>query len=318
MLRITNSLMASNMRNYIQNNLQRSAKSQEQMSTGKTILRPSDNPGEISHLMAVNGTLKHNEQYLDNIKDGLSHLNQSDAVLDSVGKYLQEAKVLANQANNEHLTQSDREAIEKQIDKSIDAIVDLANSSLGGKYLFAGTQNAYPPFVREGDKIYYRGNTDAVTREISFNAEYEVTTPGAGSNGMFGFLGTEEIYDDLTGTNIKEVVANGSPFPFAALFNFKDALKNGGDINQSLGELEEAHDFVLAKRTGVGARTRHLEAVEDQLGDQEVKLKGILVNIQGADVAKLTIEVAENLLVHQASLLTGSKLLEINLLQYLR
>ncbi|AEF94672.1 flagellar hook-associated protein 3 [Desulfotomaculum nigrificans CO-1-SRB] len=307
MLRVSNILMANNMANYIQKNLQRSAKSQEQISTGKTIIRPSDNPSEISHLMAVNATIAGNEQYARNIQDGLAYLNQSDTALDTVGKYLQDAKTLALQAANGTLTDADREHIKEQVDKIIDAVKDIANSSLGGKYLFAGTKNDLPPFRRvdlpDGTtEIHYDGNEQPVTREILFQAPYEVTSAGAGANGVFG---------NLSGTK----VIGG---PFAALINLKKNLEPGGDINQSLTELDNAHDAILTKRVGVGARTRHLEAVKEQLEDQEVRLKSVLVDIQGADIAKLTIEVAQNQLVHQASLMTASNLLNTSLLQYLK
>ncbi|SHF34977.1 flagellar hook-associated protein FlgL [Desulforamulus putei] len=322
MLRVSNTLLANNMCRYIQNNLQRSAKTQEHSATGKTINRPSDNPSEISHLMAINATLMGNEQYLRNIQDGLGYLNQSDTALDTVGKTLQDAKVLALQGANDTLTQEDRQAIAEQIDKQIDALVDLANSSLGGKYLFAGTQNGMPPFMRKDDKIYYRGNTDLVQREILFGSSYAVVAPGvedAGSanNGVFGKLTANTIEDPPGSGQIWTEVSGG---PLDVLKNLRDQLRAGdtAGINAALGQLDTAHDEILTHRVAVGARTRHLEAVQEQLADQETKLKERLVDIQGADIAKLTIEAAENQLVHQASLMTAANLLNVSLLQYLK
>lgn len=324
MLRVSNTLLANNMCRYIQNNLQRSAKTQEHSATGRTINRPSDNPSEISHLMAINATLMGNEQYLRNIQDGLGYLNQSDTALDSVGKTLQDAKVLALQGANDTLTQEDRRAIAEQIDKQINALVDLANSSLGGKYLFAGTQNGMPPFMRNknDDKIYYRGNTELVQREILFGSSYAVVTPGveeAGSanSGVFGKLTANTIEDPPGSGQIWTEVSGG---PLEVLKNLRDQLRAGdtAGINAALGRLDTAHDEILTHRVAVGARTRHLEAVKEQLEDQEVKLKAVLIDIQGADIAKLTVEAAQNQLVHQASLMTAANLLNVSLLQYLK
>lgn len=439
-------LMGSNMRNYIQNNLQRSAKSQEQISTGKTINRPSDNPSEISHLMAVNATVISNEQYARNIQDGLAYLNQSDSALNTVGNMLGEAKGLGLQAANGTMTPSDRDAVAEQIDRMVDAMVDLGNSALGGKYLFAGRKNGQPPLHRDpqtGD-IYYRGDTNLISREIIFGYSYEVVAAGVADNqlkgsvdlsqgkkltandmtftlqtddntkkvidissflpttplapdfytfdqiktamqsaidhpdnfppqgtppqrqitvqddgngrvvlqshndakalklytadatnpstqghitlfggdrsaveGVFGKLGNATMQDPMNSGEPMQKVVGG---PFEVLRTLSANLRSGdtAGIQKSLADLETAHDEVLKHRVGVGARTRHLEAVQDQLEDQEIKLKSIIVDVQGADIAKLTIEVAQNQLVHQASLMTASNLLNTSLLQYLR
>ncbi|GAB6158052.1 flagellar hook-associated protein FlgL [Desulfotomaculum varum] len=322
MLRVSNTLLANNMCRYIQNNLQRSAKVQEHSATGKTINRPSDNPSEISQLMAINATLIGNEQYLRNIQDGLAYLNQTDTALNTVGVTLQDAKVLALQGANGTLTEEDRKAIAEQIDKQIDALVDLGNSSLGGKYLFAGTQNGMPPFMRKNDKIYYRGNTDLVQREIMFGSSYPVVAPGvadtsSSDNGVFGKL-TANTIEDPPGSGQTWTEVTGGPLE--VLKNLRDALQTNDapGINTALDQLDAAHDDVLTHRVAVGARTRHLEAVQEQLEDQETKLKERLVQVQGADIAKLTIEAAENQLVHQASLMTAANLLNVSLLQYLK
>ncbi|GAB6180147.1 hypothetical protein JCM14036_14660 [Desulfotomaculum defluvii] len=453
MLRVSTNLLGNNLRNYIQNNLQKAAKYQEQTATGKTINRPSDDPSQISYLMSVNSSLISNEQYSRNIEDGLAYLNQSDSALDTIGKVLQDAKVLALQGANS-LTQEDMNAIAEQIDRQVEALLDLSNSALGGKYLFAGRKNGQPPFYRDPDSgdIYYRGDTNLISREIIFGYSYEVVaagvtdnfiksstnlsegtkltdddmvftlqldedhaeqinlknhiqsnTPGAPanyysfseikdalqaaidekfppdtsttpakkqitvlddgqghiklqantvtqdfklyapdaelyptgnghltlfggdrsvSNGVFGKLADpdnkdNQLEDKMNSSQPMVKVVGG---PFEVLRNLSKNLKEGNaqGIQDSLDQLEVAHDEILKHRVGVGARTRHLEAVQDQLADQEVKLKGILVDIQGADIAKLTIEVAQNQLIHQASLMTASNLLNTTLLNYLK
>lgn len=443
MLRVSNMLMAKNMRNYIQNNLQRSAKSQEQISTGKTINRASDNPSEISHLMAINATLVKNDQYDSNIVDGLAYLDQSDSALNTIGTMIQDAKTLSLEGANGTLTQSDMNAIAEQIDRQIDAMVDLSNSALGGKYLFAGRKNGQPPFYRDpqtGD-IYYRGDTNLITREITFGYSYEVVAAGVTDNQLKGSVDLSEgktltandmkfkiqledgnvqeidlslvsgfspgfhnfseiktamqdaintafppdatatpqeqitVSDDGKGHIILKSNTDASAFklfaadstsqghvtlfggdrsvaegvfgklaspdnpanqiddpmnpgekmtkvvggPFEILRNLAANLRSGDSdaIQDSLGQLDVAHDEVLKHRVGVGARTRHLESVQDQLADQEVKLKSTLTYVQGADITALTIEVAQNQLVYQASLMTASNLLKTTLLNYL-
>lgn len=328
MRRVSNMMITDNSIRYIQNNLQRSARLQEQISAEKTILRPSDNPGQVGHVMSVNATISKNEQYSRNIDDGLAYLNQADSALNTIGETLSEAKRLALQGANDTVGSDDRNAIAEQIDKQIDALVDLGNSALGGKYLFAGQKNSQPPFYREPvtGEVYYRGDTQRVSREIVFGSSYEVdaagvTAFGSAETGVFGTLTdsadpANQINDPLNPGKKMTKITGG---PLEVLTNLRDNLRNNDttSINQSLSELDDAVDVGLVQRVAVGARTKHLEAVQSQLNDQNTKLQEVLSNIQDADITKLAVEVAQNDLVYQASLSTSTKLLQASLLNYL-
>jgi Bacterial flagellin C-terminal helical region. len=60
------------------------------------------------------------------------------------------------------------------------------------------------------------------------------------------------------------------------------------------------------------------EALEKQLANQEVNLKNSLNNIEGADIAKLSIESAQQELAYNASLAIGANLMQVSLLDFLR
>ena len=328
MRRVSSMMISENSLRYIQQNMQRAARLQEQIAAEKTILRPSDNPSQVSHVMAINSTTARNEQYMRNIDDGLAYLNQADSALATISAMLSDVKEKAIQGANGTLGSDDRNAIAEQIDKLIDALVDLGNSSLGGKYLFAGKKNSQPPFYRDpgtGD-VYYRGDTQRVSREIVFGSSYEVDAAGvtaydALGTGVFGKLAdpsdpANQIDDPLNPGQKMTRVTGG---PMEVLAHVRDHLRNDDTeaINKSLEDLDNAIDVGLVQRVAVGARTRHLEAVKSQLDDQNAKLQQVLSNIQDADFPKLVIEMSQNDLVYQASLSVSSRLLQISLLQYL-
>jgi flagellar hook-associated protein 3 FlgL len=326
--RVSSMMIGENSIRYIQQNMQRAARLQEQLAAEKTILRPSDDPGQVSRVMAVNSTIDRNQQYVRNIDDGLAYLNQADTALGTIGEILRDVKTKALQGANDTMGSDDRNAIAQQIDKQIDALVDLGNSSLGGKYLFAGKKNGQPPFYRDPATgyVYYRGDTQRVSREIVFGSSYEVDAAGvtkhdADGVGVFGKLAdpSDPAYqiDDPLNPGQKMTRVTGGPLE--ALARVRDSLRNNDTeaIDQSLADLDDAIDVALVQRVAVGARTRHLEAVKDQLDDQNTKLEEILSNIQDADFAKLVVEVNQNDLVYQASLLTSSKILQVSLLNYL-
>lgn len=308
-MRVTHMQIARRTQNYIQEAMERLARTQEQMSTGKKVLRLSDDPPILSQLLNVRSAVERNQQYARNITDGLSYLYAADTALGTVGEILQKAIEYAIQGANGTLAPDDMAAIGEQIDKMIDHLVDVANTTVGGKYIFAGTDNAQPPFRREGDTIYYEGNLERVSREILDQANYPIDVPavtedGSEEAGVFGFLDNDTVTGGL----------------FQTLFALRDALKNANvsGVNDSLGELHSQLDHVLRYRVQVGARTSHFEAVRDQLQDQELRLNQVLSGLEDADIARVSVELSRQQLAYQAALAAGARILEITLLDYLR
>jgi flagellar hook-associated protein 3 FlgL len=417
-VRITNLYLANGVINSIQNNLGRLARSQEQISTSSRLLRPSDDPTVLSQFMSIKATLSYNQQYDRNLDDGLSYLDMNDAAMGTVGDVLSKAGEYAVQAANDTYNPADRVAIAEQIDKMIDQVVDMANSSVGGKYIYAGTKNSRPPLTREGDIITYNGDTNGVYREVMAGTDYRIDAPGVTTGVQIEATNDEaksstelpvinsrqsdkdkvgiikltyngsDINVDYTGYNLDGTTRNNSlitcstmsgnvfnvtkgdlagleiEFPdsnngadftftvdnrlgvfgnadissnvvynpataatkagvdkgiFDALFALRDSLRDNdtGGLQTSIGELQDKTDQLLQHRVQIGARTRHFEALKYQLLDHEVNLTGRLDKIEGADIARLSINVSQQQLSYQASLSIGSRMMQTSLLNFL-
>ncbi|MFZ5650980.1 MAG: flagellar hook-associated protein FlgL, partial [Bacillota bacterium] len=161
-MRITNRMIANNLNRGIQRNLSQVARSQEQLATGKSMLRPSDRPENLSQLLSIKATLSYMVQYDRNLDDGLSYLNLNDSSMQTLGDILNQSAEMAVQGANGTMTREDMAALGEQVDKMIDHVVDLANSSVGGRYIYAGTKNSSPPFKRIGDTITYTGDLNGI------------------------------------------------------------------------------------------------------------------------------------------------------------
>lgn len=328
-MRITNRYMANGLLYSIQNNLSNLARSQEQLATSRRILRPSDDPNIMGQFLSIKATLSYNEQYNRNIDDGLSFLNMNDAAMGTMGDLLTKVKELTIQAANDTYNSEDRKAVAAQFDKMIDQVVDLANSTVSGKYIYAGTLNDIPPFKRDGDTIIYLGNEDKITREVLAGTDYRIDAPGVraanGSNTQNGVFGTFAV------DNGKQVVyPPGNPMSsseegiFGILFKLRDLLRDDSvpnfkfDLQEGIGNLQLQTDLLIQHRVAIGARTNHFETLKLQLLDQELKLTENLNNIEGVDMARLSIEVNQQLLAYQASLASGANLMKTSLLDYIR
>ncbi|MBM7856054.1 flagellar hook-associated protein 3 FlgL [Desulfohalotomaculum tongense] len=311
-MRITNRYMANAILNSIQGNLSKLARSQEQLATSKRLLRPSDDPNVMGQFMSIKATLSYNQQYGRNIDDGLSYLEMNDTAMGTLGDVLSKAKEYAIQAANDTYDAEDRKAVAEQIDKMIDQVVDLGNSTVGGKYIYAGTKSDNPPFERSGDTIIYKGDLNGVYREVLAGTDYRIDAPGVTTSGEPGVFGTAADNGDGTYT-----VGEGI---FKTLFDLRNRLRNNDaqGLQESIGDLDQKINHLLRHRVAVGARSRHFESLKTQLLDQEVKLTQSLENIEGADVAKLSIEYKQQQLAYNASLAVGANIMNTSLLNFLK
>lgn len=313
-MRITNRYMTNSSVRNIQLNLGNLARSQEQLSTSKRILRPSDDPNSMGQFLSIKSYLTYMEQYNQNIDDGLNYLNLSDSSMGTLGDILAKANEYTIQAANDTYSAEQRAAIARQIDKMIDQVVDLGNSSVGDKFIYAGTKNDAIPFKRVGDTIIYSGDTNEVRREVLAGTSYRIDSPGIGvlpdPAGVFGLATGPDINGDYT-------VGDGI---FKVLFDLRDRLDSNdtAGLQSSIGELKDATNDLLSYRVQVGARASHFETMKNILADQEVKLTENLNNIEGADMARLSIEYSQQLLSYEASLAAGAKILQVSLLDFLR
>lgn len=124
---------------------------QEQMSSGKKINRPSDDPIGQAAIIRNNQTLSEVDQFLRNITQADTSLSFGESALQSVGDQLLRARELATQAANATYTAADRVNIAKEVKELYDQMVGVANASQGGRYVFAGDQTGAAPFVRQGN-----------------------------------------------------------------------------------------------------------------------------------------------------------------------
>lgn len=297
-MRITNKMLSATLNLNMQHNLERLSKSQTQISTGKSVIKASDAPSRISHLLSVKARIVNNEQYTFNIADGLSFLEQGDTAIGTIGKGLAQIKELTLQANNGTITPSDRDAISKQVDKLTDSLVDVANSTVGGKYIFAGTDNGFPPFKRNGDQITYRGNFEQVTREILPEASYEIGVPSVtlaalGKDGGSGEL-TEAGLNNLKSIEeTAELIVRHNNIPLKiTLTNTKTFISNISEPlatpNQLLHDLQnqlqsDINNAIQAYEGGGTGAGRQFPSITASMNNNHFDLIGNNIEVEKND-----------------------------------
>ncbi|KXG78810.1 Flagellar hook-associated protein 3 [Fervidicola ferrireducens] len=133
------------MRN-LSNNLRRLGEKQDQLSSGKRVRLPSDDPVSAVLAMRLRNTLLSVDQYAKNVDDAVTWLQNTETALQNTGEILQRIRELVVYGANGTLTESDRKAILDEITQLKEQILQEANASYNNKYLFGGYSANIRPF----------------------------------------------------------------------------------------------------------------------------------------------------------------------------
>jgi flagellar hook-associated protein 3 FlgL len=133
----------------IERNQNELLKLQNQISSGRRMLTPADDPIASAKALMVSQSREVAAQYARNQGDASDRLGLVDSQLSALTDVLQSIRERAVQAGNTVLADSDRQAIASELEVRLEEMLGIANGrSAEGDYLFSGYQGNTQPFVR--------------------------------------------------------------------------------------------------------------------------------------------------------------------------
>lgn len=177
-MRITTNMLASNYKSNMATNLNHIQKIQNQLSTGKEISRPSDNPYKVSRTMQMYNEIGANKQYNENIKDISNWLDTTDTSLNQFGNVFARVRELLVSAGNGGYGPDERKAIQDEIKERVNEMGQILNTNFDGVYVFGGTKTTSKPVMvnSNGELCYADKDGNAVSKTAS-GVKIELTNP---------------------------------------------------------------------------------------------------------------------------------------------
>ena len=152
-MRITNKLNTYNSINQVQTGMKNLYKSYNQLSSGLQIRNSYEGAG----MYITNTRLEYEYATLSQIEDASKLADElmknTDSTMSEMEKLLTQFKVKVTEAANATQTPTSREVIAKELETIRQQIVDLANTSVNGQFLFSGSLTNTKPFDYSGN--YY-------------------------------------------------------------------------------------------------------------------------------------------------------------------
>jgi len=295
-VRVTPMILARQAVHFINQNADVINRSLERLGTGRRINRAYEDPPGTVLSMRLQSDITSVEGDYRRLEQALPYIQAADTALQQAISVLQRARELVLMASNDTLTADQRSAIANEMVGLRDELLQIANTKVGDRFLFAGSAILTKPFTMDADgNATYQGDSDQLVVELSNGERVAVTLDGRQI-----FQGTEDL--------------------FAV---FKDAIASlrSDDVNalreQILPRLDAALNQVLRVSAIYGAQANRVERTMSTFLTQETSLRMALSPVLDADIAEevTTYQLRQTTL--QATLFAVSRILPTSLLEFM-
>lgn len=269
---------------------------QNQLSSGKQISTPSDDPAGTVTALQLRGELARNTQYASNSSDATAWLSTSDSTYSQVVAALQSARTLVVQGLNSGAADSSASsAVAGQLSGVRSTLLSLANASYDGRPLFGGTTAGAAAYDASGA---YVGDGGTVTRAVAAGSTVAVSSSGPA---VFG--------SDADGTSV-----------FALLKNISDTLSTAPTTlgSDTLSKLDAAIARVSNAQSTGGAALQQVQRAQATGTSVDTALKTQLSSIEEVDFPAVAIQLAAANTSYQAALQATASIGQLSLLSFLR
>jgi flagellar hook-associated protein 3 FlgL len=245
------------------------SKTQLQMSSGKNVSTPSDNPTAAVQILQLQHSIDLTNTYQTNIGYAQASLNVEESTLSSSNDFLQRIRELAVQANSGVMSNTDLQSIAQEVQQDLQGLVGLANSQDGsGNYVFAGNRTTTQPFSQSGGGFPYSGDQGQRTIQIGANRKVAITDSGY------------DVFQNIKNGNGTFVTSYGSA-------NTGSGVISAGQVTDPGAWVPDTYTLTFLTPTTYEVRdsSAALVASGSYQSDAAISFNGAQVSVSGAPAA---------------------------------
>ena len=305
--RITNNMMSRSVLSDLNDIATKQAQTRREMSSGKAITQPSDDPYAAGRALSLRSELAGIKQHERNVEEAQGWMTVTSTALSQITDMAQTARQLVVQGSTDTLPQESRNAIADQIDQLIAGMKQEANATYDGRYVLGGSRTNTPPYDATLTKTdpsvtpndTYSGDAASQLREIGPGVTLAVNVHG------------DEVLGGAPGAtgNMLGVLRD-----IATHLRAGDTAKLGSD---DLKAIQGQIDNLLSVQSRVGAGMNRLETASGRLQEIEESTMSMLSNTEDADMAETLVNFSTQQAVYQSALNAGARIVQTSLLDFL-
>lgn len=277
-------------------------KAQIQVATGKQYTKFSENTAAAARVLSLNNAIADITRTDTNIDEATTVLTTAEGALNSMTDVLRRINELTLQAANGTSNAEDLNSTKIEIDELIKQIVNYANTSHDGMYLFGGNKFSEKPFelvfnaATNRDEYQYKGSTDSLAYNISDGYSVDVLRNGKGLESVLN--------------NLQELSAT-----LGEAAGGDDTAK--GRLSGLAEKNSESITIVTGVLTDIGTTVSSLNTHKTAIYSQRLALETRRSNIEDADQTQAITDVNMTRFAYEATLSMIGQMNSTNILKYL-
>ncbi|MCC6316056.1 MAG: hypothetical protein IT361_00095 [Gemmatimonadaceae bacterium] len=293
-MRITNHITTGNSLHALQKSLRAMDDAQQRVTSGLRVEVASDDPSAASSIVSSGASLRAIDQYQRNINSASARIAVEEQSLNSLTQILERVKELAVSQGTSTASAQTRLIAKAEVDHLMQQALQLANQVHEGEFLFGGDQSNVAPLQTTTPPFTTTPPTGFRRAEIS--------------SGMY-VRATHNATDVFLTTGV-----------LAAIDQVSTALGNDDApaIRQSIFALDAGHANVQVLIGESGTQAAQLEVATSNLRALDTSLRTFKSNLQEADLEKAVSDLVSRQTAYQAAMLATSRVMGMNLTEYLR
>lgn len=255
-MRVTNGMLINNTLNGLYKNMNNMNKLYGQMTTGKKIQTVSDDPIIAGRSLKLKTTVLETTQYENNAKEAASWMEVTEAALDNMTNILKDIRTKCLQGANGSLSADDKNAIKTDIAQLYEQILQEANTTYSGRYVFSGYKTNEPLVL-----------TSKMTLDADLTVTDNMTIPSGTTVAADSVVKKDSSLAAGTVLGTGTVVPGGTTLPAGTTLSADEARDLLG-IDVTAAQYEVDADYTIPEGTELSKETADalgidVTAVED-------------------------------------------------------
>ncbi|MFH2050384.1 MAG: flagellar hook-associated protein FlgL, partial [bacterium] len=178
-MRVTNNMIANNTVFNMQKSISRLLDLQVQLSTGRQINKPSDDPIGVQRDLNYRNELAKNAQYQNNNQQALTWMQNYDSSLSDLKDLYSSANEIAIAMANGTYDDITREGSAEEIASILEQMVQLANNEQEGRFIYSGYRTDQKPLILSSNGVVYKGDQGQIDYQIEAKSRMTVNLSGS-------------------------------------------------------------------------------------------------------------------------------------------
>jgi flagellar hook-associated protein 3 FlgL len=281
----------------VSNAAERLATNSTQVSSGKKMQAPADDPGAFAGGVRERTEMATLDRYITSGDSVGSRLSVVDSVLSDIITEIEAAQSAGAAGRSTVITQAQRDATALQITGIRDSVMRSLNTQYQGVHIFSGGQSNTAPYAAGPPISSYQGDANVISVDVTRGRSVQVTFDGSG-------------------------IAQGSAANdiFTTLTNLANAVQSGNmaGIDASIAEVNAAHDRATTAQSRVGTDIAGLAEDHNRLDELRRAADSRRSKFEDANLAESISAMQQSTQAYNAALAALGKAGQLSLLDYLR